>query len=156
PAHGKQLFEKLFLGQTQESVQAQRVFANMGVDVERDVSACRRHFRKRWHADRNVIADSVRFHDRLVRTLRQQRSSKMRNHRGYCTAALPAARRANKIHFSFPFHRKFQCFTVFTQCSRSFPLRKSFGCRKVLAVKSVRRSEICCEKGSALPVISRE
>jgi len=89
---GTQLLKKLFLGQPQKSVQAKRILAYVRVDVERDFRARRRHFRERRHADRNVIADPVSFHDRLVRMFRQQRPSKMRNHRGYCTAALPAAR----------------------------------------------------------------
>ena len=54
--------------------------------MERDFSARRRHFRERRHADRNVIADPVSFHNRLVRMFGQQSSSKMRDHRGYCTA----------------------------------------------------------------------
>src|ERR1019366_2488542 len=113
PAHGQQLLEELLFGQTQESVQAERVFANMGVDVERDVGACRGHFRERRHADRNVIADSVRFHDRLVRTLRQQRSSKMRNHLSIVPGVLygrppafPPRAAPIKYTFSFPFHRR--------------------------------------------------
>jgi hypothetical protein len=61
------------------------------VDVERDVSALRRHFRECRHADRNLIADPVSFHDRLVRMFRQQSSAKMRNHRGYCTAVQVAS-----------------------------------------------------------------
>jgi hypothetical protein len=81
----------------------------MGVDVERDFSPRRRHFRKRRHADRNVIANPMSFHDRLIRMFRQQRSSKMRNHRAYCTAVLrakPASssyRRANKNTLFLPF-----------------------------------------------------
>jgi hypothetical protein len=54
--------------------------------VESDFSARRWHFGERRHADRNVIADPVSFHDRLVRTFRQQSPAKMRNHSGYCTA----------------------------------------------------------------------
>jgi hypothetical protein len=63
----------------------------MRVDVERDFSALGRHFRECRHADRNLIADPVSFHDRLVRMFRQQPSAKMRNHRGYCTAVHAAA-----------------------------------------------------------------
>jgi hypothetical protein len=125
------------------------------------------------------------FHDRLVRMFRQQRSSKMRNHRAYCTAvpagvwgrapspvpsrpqfglaasrakrsppASPAGswRKPIKMHFSFPFHRKFLRSTVFTQWSPSLRLRYLFRCRKVLAVKSVRCSE-SVDEGSALPAV---
>src|SRR5450755_2344009 len=89
----------MFLGEPQESVEAERVLANMGVNVERDFRAGRGHFGKGRHADGNVIADAVGFDDGLVRMFRQQRSSKMRNHRRYRTV-----RSVNKDAFvlSFP------------------------------------------------------
>jgi len=61
------------------------------VDVKRDFGARRRHLRERRHADRHVIADPMRFYDCPVRMFRQQRSSKMRDHRVYCTVCVGTA-----------------------------------------------------------------
>jgi hypothetical protein len=45
-----------------------------------NLGTCGRHFRKRWHADGNVVSDAVSFDNCLIRALCQQSSSKMRNH----------------------------------------------------------------------------
>ena len=131
-AHGQQLLKELLFGQTQESVQAERIFANMGVDVERDVSACGWHFRERRHADRNVIAYAMRFHDGLVRMLSQQRSSKMRNHLEYCIVSMyrgvlygSPGRRQKKYSFSFSFHKKFAA-PQYLHSGMQFPVAQIF------------------------------
>src|SRR5271168_1547587 len=112
----------------------------MRMNVERNLSALRWHFRERRHADGNVVAHSMCFHNRLIRTFRQQSSAEMSNHRGYCTAADPERGCGEtdnggntdspsniiaqiKHAFSCPIHRKFLRSTVFTQPSPTLTLR---------------------------------
>jgi hypothetical protein len=90
-AYRQQLFEKMFFGEAQESVQAESILANMGVNVKRDFEAGGRHFGKSGNADSDIVTDPVSFDDGLVRMFGEQCSAEMRDHLkllygDYCTA----------------------------------------------------------------------
>src|ERR1035438_3057144 len=114
----------------------------MRVNVERDLAARRRHFRKCRYADCHLITDAVRFHDRLIRMLHEQRSSEMCDHRRYCTAqearggapstgsagsspSHPPLPQRSKPSFPPAFHKNLVTSTAYTQHRPSFSLQES-------------------------------
>ena len=66
----------------QKSIERNLVFANVGVDVQCNFSACGRQLGKRWDGDGYVVADPHRVDDYLIGMARDELSAKMGNHGG--------------------------------------------------------------------------
>ena len=58
-----------------ETIQSQRVFADVRVDVEGNLCALRAELGERRHTDGHIVADASAFHDDLVGMLAEDPSS---------------------------------------------------------------------------------
>ncbi len=79
-ADGDEFFEELLLFGAQKSVESQRIFADVGMDMQRDFAAHRGQFRKSRNRDGDVVPHACGFDDGLAGMLRDEAAAEMSNH----------------------------------------------------------------------------
>src|ERR1700740_1134776 len=80
PIHTDKLFKKMLLGQPEKSIKRDLIFAHVGMNMKRNLTADTRQITKRRHANRNVVPYARCFHHGLIRMPNQQPSPQMCNH----------------------------------------------------------------------------
>src|SRR5882762_5025162 len=86
PAHPDQPFKQPLLLHIAETEQRNLVLPHIRIDMEHHLSALCRKLRKRCHRNTYVIPHTCALHHRLVGSLAQKPSTKMRDHAPHCTS----------------------------------------------------------------------
>ncbi len=87
-----------FSARPEKSIERDLIFANMRVDVQRDLAAESRQIGKCWDADSDVVTDAAGFNHGLVGMLGEQPSAKVSNH----APDIVAVRSCNGARLLFP------------------------------------------------------
>ena len=80
----------MLVGETQEAVEGNLVFAYVRMNVQADLRTQRRQFGKRGHADGDVISYAAGIDDGLVRVLDEQLATQVSDHAGDIVASIVA------------------------------------------------------------------
>jgi len=91
-ADGDEAFEETLFAELEKAEESEDVFANLGVDEERNLGVFCGQSGEGRNADGHVVADAAGFDDGLARLFREEASAEMRNHGAIVVDARSAAR----------------------------------------------------------------